>query len=84
LGAVAGDLLAGFLARYLPPSEAQEAGASIPLSLVPPEIDLTFEQQFYAGAHLLGLKALPFAEGCRVVSAFATASGEGEAILEGG
>jgi hypothetical protein len=39
LGAVAADLLAGFFARHLPPSERAHAGAAIPLSLVPPEID---------------------------------------------
>jgi pimeloyl-ACP methyl ester carboxylesterase len=83
LGAVAGDLLAGFFARYLPPSERAEAGASIPLSLVPPDIDLTFEQQFFAGAHLMGLKGLPFSDGCRVVSAFATAGTSGETVLQG-
>lgn len=83
LGAVAGDLLAGFFARYLPPSELAEAGAAIPLSLVPPQIDLTFEQEFYTGAHLMGLKGLPFSEGCRVRSAWTTATGSGEVTLQG-
>jgi hypothetical protein len=83
LGAVAGDLLAGFFARYLPPSELAEAGAVIPLSLVPPEIDLSFEQEFFAGAHLMGLKGLPYSEGCRIVSAWATEGGSGETTLTG-
>jgi hypothetical protein len=49
LGAVAGDLLAGFFARYLPPSGFFEAGAAVPPSLIPPHITLSFDQQFYAG-----------------------------------
>jgi pimeloyl-ACP methyl ester carboxylesterase len=83
LGAVAGDLLAGFFARYLPPSERAEAGAAIPLSLVPPEIDLTFDQEFFAGGHLMGLKGLPFSDGCRILSAWVDAAGPGEKILTG-
>lgn len=83
LGAVAGDLLAGFFARYLPPSELVETGAAIPPSLVPPEIDLTFEQEFFAGAHLMGLKGLPFSEGCRVRTAWATGTDSGEITLKG-
>ena len=68
LGAVAGDLLAGFFARYLPPVELDIAGASIPLSLVPPAVPLTFEQEFYAGGHLMGLKMLPYSDGCKITS----------------
>jgi hypothetical protein len=83
LGAVAGDLLAGFFARYLPPSELTEAGAAIPPSLVPPQIDLSFQQEFDAGAHLMGLKALQFNEGCRVHTAWATGTGSGEVTLQG-
>jgi pimeloyl-ACP methyl ester carboxylesterase len=84
LGAVAADLLAGFFARYLPPSERAEAGAAIPRSLVPPEIDLTFEQEFFAGAHLMGLKGLRFSEeGCSILSAWVTDAGSGETTLKG-
>ena len=83
LGAVAGDLLAGFFARYLPPSELAEAGASIPPSLVPPQIDLSFEQEFFAGAHLMGLKGLPFSEGCRIRTAWEIGTDAGEITLQG-
>jgi pimeloyl-ACP methyl ester carboxylesterase len=83
LAAVAADLLAGFFARYLPPSERVVVGpgSSIPLSLVPPDVDLTFEQQFFAGGHLTGLKGLPFSEGCRIVSSWALQNSAGERVL---
>jgi pimeloyl-ACP methyl ester carboxylesterase len=65
LGSVAGDLLACFFARYLPPSEF-DTGGRIPISLRPPEVPLSVEQQFFAGGHLMGLKMLPFSEGCEI------------------
>lgn len=81
LGPIAHDLLAGFFARYLPPSEAALAGAAIPPTLVPPEIDLTFQQEFYAGAHLSGLDMVPFSEGCLVSSSWATGDETGSVTL---
>jgi pimeloyl-ACP methyl ester carboxylesterase len=83
LAAVAGDLLAGFFARYLPPSELALTGAHIPRSLVAPEIDLTFQQQFYAGGHLSGLNTLPWSSGCRVTSAWSTVGATGSLTLGG-
>lgn len=81
LGAIAGDLLAGFFARYLPPLESLLTGAGIPASLVPPEIDQTFQQQFYAGGHLSGLGMLPYSEGCSVMSSWETGDGDGSITL---
>jgi pimeloyl-ACP methyl ester carboxylesterase len=82
LGAVAGDLVAGFFARYLPPLESEIAGGGIPPSLVPPEIELTFEQEFYAGGHLGGLAGLAYADGCRITSAYAGSFGTSETVLQ--
>jgi hypothetical protein len=81
LGNVAGDLLAGFFSRYLPPKEQEVVGASIPKSLVPPSVPLTFEQEFYAGGHLMGLKMLPFSEGCTITSHWAAISDSGTVTL---
>ena len=81
LGNVAGDLLTGFFARYLPPQEQDVAGASIPKSLVPPSVPLTFEQEFYAGGHLMGLKMLPFSEGCTITSHWDAISDSGTVTL---
>lgn len=81
LGPIAHDLLAGFFARYLPPSEAWVSGAAIPHTLVPPEIDLTFQQEFYAGAHLAGLDMARFSQGCVVTSSWDTDDDSGSIIL---
>jgi pimeloyl-ACP methyl ester carboxylesterase len=84
LGAVAGDLLAGFFARYLPMPELAGTASTIPPSLVPPEVDLSFEQAFYAGGHLGGLRGLPFSNNCRIRTAWVVGSGSGEVMLKGG
>jgi pimeloyl-ACP methyl ester carboxylesterase len=57
------DLIALFLARYLP---VQPQGTTIPVTLEPPFTPLTQEQQFYAGGRLGGLDGLQASDDCQV------------------
>jgi hypothetical protein len=52
-----------------------ESGARIHISLQPPEVPLTLDQQLFAGGHLMGLKMIPFSEGCEVASGWETPGG---------
>ena len=46
------DLLTMFLGRYLPPELATDLVDRISATLEPPELELGFEQEFYAGGYL--------------------------------
>ena len=48
------DLVAMFLARYLPPAGVANLPSRVPVTLVPPALHLTAEQEFYAGGYLKG------------------------------
>jgi hypothetical protein len=61
---LAADYTALFLSRYLPPPAA--AIPRIPPTLQPPEVELTPEQQRFAGGQLLGLSRLPTYPHCTV------------------
>ena len=52
------DLLTMFFGRYLPPEFATDVPDRIPPTLAPPALDLTVEQEFYAGGYLSGYEAL--------------------------
>ena len=52
------DLLLMFLGRYLPPELATDLVDRIPANLAPPPLDLTVEQEFFAGGYLGGFDAL--------------------------
>jgi hypothetical protein len=78
LGMVAGDLVAGFFARYL--QLGPEGG--VPSSLSPPDVSLTGEQELFAGSHLMGLKMLPFSQGCAILSEWESDDDAGSHILE--
>jgi hypothetical protein len=59
IGAATDDLVTMFLAKYLPPELATDLPPRVPGLLVPPpELTLTFEQEFYAGGFLNGWDAL--------------------------
>ena len=62
----AADLVTMFFARYLPPELATNLVADVPPSLEPPALDLTPEQEFFAGGFLGGLAALQADAGCPV------------------
>lgn len=71
------DLAACLFARYLPPECWSGFDFGIPDTLVPPELSLTPEQQFFAGAHLTGFQRLADADGCEVELAWVTQAGSG-------
>ncbi|MCW5983562.1 MAG: hypothetical protein KIT09_36060 [Bryobacteraceae bacterium] len=52
------DLVTMFFAKHLPPEFSPDMPDKIPDSLTPPELELTPEQEFYAGGHLIGYKLL--------------------------
>lgn len=76
-GMLNADIVTMFFARYLPPEGLGGLPGQIPLSLIPPPLVLTTEQQFFAGGHLMGFTLLASREGCRVTLTWDTASGSG-------
>jgi PASTA domain-containing protein len=64
LRGAAADLLIMFFARYLPPELTPQLPGQIPANLTPPALNLTPEQEFYAGGHLIGFPQLPNTPGC--------------------
>lgn len=63
---LAADFLATFLSHYMPPQKWSSLSSTIPHSLVPPPLNLTPAQEFFAGGHLQGFAAIATATGCRV------------------
>jgi alpha/beta superfamily hydrolase len=70
------DLVTMFFARYLPPELATNLAVEVPSSLVPPALDLTPEQEFFAGGFLGGFQRLGANPGCGV-----TVSSDTERLL---
>lgn len=68
----AADLVTMFFARYLPPELATNLATEVPTSLEPPELNLTVEQEFFAGGFLGGLAGLQANAGCPVTISSAT------------
>lgn len=67
LGAATNDLVAMFLGRYLPPELATDLPGKVPANLTPPALDLTTEQEFFAGGNYLeSFAALAGSPGCEV------------------
>lgn len=62
--AASADLVTMFFAKYLPPELAPQLPGRIPDSLTPPPLVLTPEQEFYAGGHLYGMRAIQDSPGC--------------------
>jgi pimeloyl-ACP methyl ester carboxylesterase len=82
--ALATDFTAAFLSKYLPPQNWASLAGVIPDSLVAPlPSDLTFEQAFYEGGHLMGFKLLPASDGCAVRSRWEKLNSTGQVDLAG-
>lgn len=75
--ALAGDVVSTFFAKYLPPELWPGLGQQIPDSLVPPPRNLTNEQQFFAGGHLMAFTLIGSRPGCGVTLSWSTSSGTG-------
>jgi pimeloyl-ACP methyl ester carboxylesterase len=75
VGKLTADFTATFLTKYMPPEHGGTPSIDDDLRL--PKIDLTSEQQFYAGGHLPGLNELgsPMHAGCLATHTWATQEG---------
>jgi hypothetical protein len=75
---VAWDLLTMFFGKYLPPPAVAGLPSRIPETLLPPTLNLTTEQQFFAGGWLSGFGSMED-EGttCQVTISFETSSASG-------
>jgi pimeloyl-ACP methyl ester carboxylesterase len=60
---VSAELVALFISRQIP---VKLSHAPIPPSLIPPAVQLTPKQEFFAGSHLNGIQAIQTRQGCRV------------------
>jgi hypothetical protein len=78
---LAADFVALFLGKYDPPG----LSLPIPLSLQPPIVTLTTEQQFFAGGHLTSFQQIscdePHKSECEVISEWATPAATGTTTL---
>lgn len=63
---LAADFLTTFLTHYMPPQKWSFLASTIPHTLVPPPLDLTQEQEFFAGGHLTGFQNITGSSTCRV------------------
>lgn len=52
------DVLTMFIAKYAPPPTLPDLPSKIPFTLVPPSLQLTAEQEYYAGGYLNGFNAV--------------------------
>lgn len=66
LGPATDDLVTMFFANYLPPELWPNLPDRVPDSLYPPRLQLTFEQEFFAGGHLNGMQAFTAGSACHV------------------
>jgi hypothetical protein len=73
VGQATDDLVTMFFARYLPPEGSPELPDRIPADLRPPPLQLTREQEFFAGGYLNGLARLEPPD-CRVEIEFELAN----------
>jgi acetyl esterase/lipase len=71
------DLVTMFFAKHLPVQHWPDLPARIPGSLVPPSVPLSWEQQFFAGAHLTAFSQLRQLMGCSVYLRWVTDQGSG-------
>lgn len=58
MAAATDDLLTMFVGRYVPQELGTDLPGLVPADLDPPALDLTFEQEFFAGGYLGGFDAL--------------------------
>jgi hypothetical protein len=71
------DILATFFAKYLPPPFWPNLRTCIPNSLIAPPFHKTFEQEFYAGSHLMGFQLIKGSRSCRVTLSWVTPASSG-------
>lgn len=72
------DIVTMFMARYAPPPTVPDLPSKISATLVPPYLQLTLEQEFYAGGYLNGFTALAGdPPECRVALTYETPTGSG-------
>lgn len=71
------DIAATFFGKYMPPELWESLGDCIPDSLIAPPRDLTTEQQFFAGGHLMGFDLLKDSDVCSVELTWTTSDGTG-------
>ena len=69
VGSATDDLVTMFFAKYLPPELWPNLPGLIPGNLVPPPLQLTPQQEFYAAGHLVGLKQFREDTHCQVAIA---------------
>jgi len=81
-GVVAWDLVTTFFGNYLPPPAIPDLATRIPESLIPPDLELTEKQQFFAGGWLSGFGLLADSrDSCAVTISFETANTSGTVLL---
>jgi hypothetical protein len=81
-GVVAWDLVTMFFGNYLPPPAVPDLPGRIPPTLIPPPLDLTPKQQFFAGGWLSGVGLLQGAsDQCEVTISFGTSTSSGDVVL---
>jgi hypothetical protein len=66
VGLAATDLVTMFFANYLPPELWPNLPSLVPDTLIPPQLNLTLQQEFYAGAYLIGVQIFDEASNCGV------------------
>jgi len=66
VGAATDDLVTMFFSNYLPPELWPNLPDRVPENLIPPPLQLTPEQEFFAGAHLIGMRAFNTTSTCQV------------------
>ncbi len=71
------DLAATFFGKYLPPEHWPSLRTCIPDSLIAPSFQLTTEQQFFAGGHLMGLDLVEGSSDCSLELVWTTTAGSG-------
>jgi hypothetical protein len=58
------DIASTFFARYMPPPDEHEMSNRIGNDLIPPPLELTREQEFFAGNHFSGFNRIGTRDGC--------------------
>jgi hypothetical protein len=81
-GVVMWDLVTTFFGRYLPPPTVPGLPSRIPVSLIPPPLDLTDDQRPFAGGWLSGVdRVRDSGDGCAIAISFDTAASSGTVLL---
>jgi hypothetical protein len=66
MSSLAADFLTTFLSHYMAPEKWALLDVTIPHNLIPPPLDLSVQQEFFAGGHLQGLAQIESSAGCSV------------------